>query len=218
MSRATDPRGPRGAVDHQRAGDAEGRRERRQLRAERARLLVVGERDDGQRGRRAALRVQVEPVQGLAQAPRVDGGRRVALEQLRPVGGILRPVRRDRREYRQPDRVRDLVAQPEPAVAAGQGQRDDRPAWRRPARPGRRTCRDAGPGCRRAWRRLRAAGAGAVAEVARQLLVGGDEDEVDLRDRVGELDRLTCRGAVRLDLDHVVGAPRPSPGPGRPRR
>ena len=78
-------------------------------------------------------------VQGLAQAPRVDGSGLVVLKKLRPARGVGWVTDGDRCQDGNPDGIRYLVALPQAPVAAADRKHDDGPDQQRPA--GRRALR-----------------------------------------------------------------------------
>ena len=70
-------------------------------------------------GRRSQL------LQGLPQPEGVHGGRLVVLQELRPPCGVGWVSNGKRREDRNSDGIRDLIAFPEPTVVAADGKRYD---------------------------------------------------------------------------------------------
>ncbi len=64
-------------------------------------------------------------LQGMAQAPPVQVSRLVILQEPRPARGIGWMTDRERREDRDPDGIRDLIAPEEPPVTAADRKRGD---------------------------------------------------------------------------------------------
>lgn len=141
LARQGDARGPqrsRGAFvllrpDDEGRGDPEGGGEDRELRADGQRFAVRGEGEHRDRRallRTAALEIQVhqpELVQRPAHAPGVDDSRLVFGQQLGPAGSVGRMTGGDRRDHRDPDGVRDVIARPQPPVTTASRERGQRP-------------------------------------------------------------------------------------------
>src|SRR5947207_14518000 len=64
-------------------------------------------------------------LKSLAQVPRIDGSGLVILEKPRPVGGIGWATDGDRCQDWNPDGICNLVALPQPPVAAAERERSD---------------------------------------------------------------------------------------------
>ena len=177
---------------HDRGGDADRGGERRELRTEWPRLVVLGERDDGQRDRRAG-----------PSRPGRGGAASCAGSRRRPPSGSS--ARADRPSPRRPW---PGTTRRRPAPAARPRRRPRRAgAAGGPAGPGQHSDR-AGRGTQQraeqaedaemdehvsatgGGRFLQHPGSRLLPEVTGQLLVRGDEDQVDLGDGVGQPHRL----------------------------